>query len=72
MIRRGLQMTYEQLSNEKRLSLDIRRTFLLGTYMNEWGMPESRMVLSKADRNIHVEIYFFLKRCSPVSLALLL
>ena len=59
MIRRGLQMTYEQLSNEKRLSLDIRRTFLLGTYMNEWGMPESRMVLSKTDRNIHVEIYFF-------------
>ncbi|MEI2280639.1 suppressor of fused domain protein [Paenibacillus polysaccharolyticus] len=52
-------MSYEQLSNEERFSLDIRRTFLLGTYMNEWGMPESRIVLSKTERNIHVEIYYF-------------
>lgn len=52
-------MTFEQLSNEERFSLDIRRTYLLGTYMNEWGMPESRMILSKAERKIHVEIYYF-------------
>ncbi|WP_339831425.1 suppressor of fused domain protein [Paenibacillus sp. FSL R7-0272] len=52
-------MSYEQLSNEERFSLDIRRTFLLGTYMNEWGMPESRIVLSKTERNVHVEIYYF-------------
>lgn len=52
-------MAFEQLSNEERFSLDIRRTFLLGAYMNEWGMPEHRIVLSKPDRNIHVEIYYF-------------
>ncbi|MGO4530887.1 suppressor of fused domain protein [Paenibacillus sp. 2TAF8] len=52
-------MTLEQLSNEQRFSLDIQRTYLLGTYMKEWGMPESRIVLSKTERNIHVEIYYF-------------
>lgn len=52
-------MAFEQLSNEERFSLDIRRTFLLGAYLNEWGMPEHRIVLSKPDRNIHVEIYYF-------------
>ncbi|MGQ8874002.1 suppressor of fused domain protein [Paenibacillus sp. TSA_86.1] len=52
-------MSLEQLSNEERFALDIRRTYLLGTYMNEWGLPESRMNLSKTERNIHVEIYYF-------------
>ncbi|CAI6067720.1 hypothetical protein PAECIP112173_02048 [Paenibacillus sp. JJ-100] len=52
-------MTFEQLSDEERFSLDIRRTYLLGTYMNEWGMPERRMILSKMERNIHVEMYYF-------------
>ncbi|MGF6352759.1 hypothetical protein ABIE27_000655 [Paenibacillus sp. 4624] len=52
-------MSYEQLSKEERFSLDIRRTYLLGMYMNEWGMPESRIVLSKTERSIHVEIYYF-------------
>nr|WP_145404020.1 suppressor of fused domain protein [Paenibacillus xylanexedens] len=52
-------MAFAQLSNEEQFSLDIRRTCLLGAYMNEWGMPESRIVLSQAVRNIHVEIYYF-------------
>ncbi|PYE45660.1 suppressor of fused domain protein [Paenibacillus barcinonensis] len=52
-------MAFEQLANEEQFTLDIRRTYLLGAYMNEWGMPESRIVLSQATRNIHVEIYYF-------------
>ncbi|SDC35137.1 suppressor of fused domain protein [Paenibacillus sp. FSL R7-0313] len=52
-------MALEQFSKEERFSLDIRRTFLLGAYMNEWGVPELRIILSKPERNIHVEIYYF-------------
>ncbi|WP_128102749.1 suppressor of fused domain protein [Paenibacillus sp. DCT19] len=52
-------MEVEQLSNEERLSLDIRRTFLLGSYMAEWGMPQFRIILSKPERNVYVEIYYF-------------
>lgn len=34
-------MALEQFSKEERFSLDIRRTFLLGAYMNEWGCQSS-------------------------------
>ena len=61
-------MTFEQLSDEERFSLDIRRTYLLGTYMNEWGMPERRMILSKMERNIHVEMYYFPSGCFGMSM----
>ncbi|WP_339256347.1 suppressor of fused domain protein [Paenibacillus sp. FSL R5-0713] len=52
-------MAWEQLSKQEQFSMDIRRTFLLGSYINEWGMPELRTVLSKPNRGIYIEIYYF-------------
>ena len=42
---------------EKRLVQDIRRTIILGTYLNEWGMPNER-ILSAKDSDL-IEIYSF-------------
>lgn len=52
-------MAWEQLSQQEQFSMDIRRTFLLGSYIHEWGMPELRTVLSKPNRGIYIEIYYF-------------
>jgi len=42
---------------DKQLSLDMRRTILLGEYMRAWGMPLYRTVTKRGDET--VEAYFF-------------
>jgi hypothetical protein len=44
---------------ERELSFDIRRTIILGAYMKEWQLPEYRVMLSKPEAAVHVEIYYF-------------
>ncbi|WP_340026543.1 suppressor of fused domain protein [Paenibacillus sp. FSL K6-1096] len=46
-------------AKERELSFDIRRTVILGAYMREWEMPEYRVILSKPETGVHVEIYYF-------------
>lgn len=46
-------------SKERELSFDIRRTVILGAYIREWQMPEYRIILSKPETGVHVEIYYF-------------
>ncbi|WP_245367913.1 suppressor of fused domain protein [Paenibacillus silagei] len=46
-------------SKERELSFDIRRTVILGAYMRDWQMPECRIILSKPDTAVHVEVYYF-------------
>lgn len=50
---------YMESSKERELSLDIRRTVILGAYIREWKMPEYRIVLSKPETAVHVEVYYF-------------
>lgn len=46
-------------TKERELSFDIRRTVILGAYMREWQMPQCRVILSKPETAVHVEIYYF-------------
>ena len=41
-----------------RFNYDIRRTIILGKYIEEWGFPEDRKVISK-EGNAPIEIYLF-------------
>jgi hypothetical protein len=50
---------FTEAGKERELSFDIRRTVILGAFMKEWGMPEYRVVLTKPEREAHVEIYYF-------------
>lgn len=50
---------YMESSKERELSFDIRRTVILGAYIREWKMPEYRIVLSKPETAVHVEVYYF-------------
>lgn len=42
---------------EKIFNVDIRRTIILGAYIDQWGMPDQRVISSKGDDSI--EIYSF-------------
>lgn len=57
---RGKVITvFMESAKERELSFDIRRTVILGAYMREWEMPEYRVILSKPETGVHVEIYYF-------------
>jgi hypothetical protein len=43
--------------DQQQLSFDIRRTILLGAYIEAWGLPLTRVVSTK--ENLTVEVYFF-------------
>jgi len=45
------------MNKEHELSLDIRRTVLLGAYIQAWGMPLDRTISRKGDHR--VEVYSF-------------
>ncbi|TVX93302.1 suppressor of fused domain protein [Paenibacillus agilis] len=46
-------------SQEKILDFDIRRTIILNLYMKEWSMPEYRVIMTKPEIGIYIEIYYF-------------
>lgn len=50
---------FMESAKERELSFDIRRTVILGAYMQEWQMPEYRVILSKPETAVHVELYYF-------------
>lgn len=50
---------FTESSKERELSFDIRRTIILGAFIKEWAMPEYRVVLSKPENAVFVEIYYF-------------
>lgn len=50
---------FMESAKARELSFDIRRTVILGAYMQEWQMPEYRVILSKPETAVHVEIYYF-------------
>ena len=44
---------------EKILDFDIRRTIILNLYMKEWSMPEYRVIMTKPEIGVYIEIYYF-------------
>lgn len=50
---------FMESSKERELSFDIRRTVILGAYIREWKMPEYRVILSKPETAVHVEVFYF-------------
>ncbi|MHA7965023.1 suppressor of fused domain protein [Paenibacillus sp. CAU 1782] len=50
---------FTESSKERELSFDIRRTIILGAFIKEWSMPEYRIVLTKPEKAVYVEIYYF-------------
>ncbi|MEF3311357.1 suppressor of fused domain protein [Paenibacillus sp. GYB004] len=46
-------------SQEKLLNLDIKRTIILNLYMKEWSMPEYRVIMTKPEIGVYIEIYYF-------------
>ncbi|MFD2118001.1 suppressor of fused domain protein [Paenibacillus yanchengensis] len=46
-------------NREKNLEFDIRRTMILHLYMKEWSMPEYRVIITKPEGGIYIEIYYF-------------
>ncbi|MFF2889156.1 suppressor of fused domain protein [Paenibacillus sp. NPDC057967] len=46
-------------SQEKNLDFDIRRTMILHLYMKEWSMPEYRVIMTKPEIGVTIEIYYF-------------
>ncbi|WP_341279095.1 suppressor of fused domain protein [Paenibacillus sp. FSL H8-0537] len=52
-------MKIEFLNENERFTFDVRRSILLGAYMAQWGMPEYRVVLSRAESGVYIEMYLF-------------
>jgi len=50
---------HKESSREKALDFDIRRTIILNLYMKEWSMPEYRVIMTKPEIGVHIEIYYF-------------
>ncbi|RJX41757.1 hypothetical protein D3P09_07365 [Paenibacillus pinisoli] len=46
-------------SPEKALDFDIRRTIILSLYLKEWSMPEYRVIMTKPEMGVYIEIYYF-------------
>ncbi|GGH20448.1 suppressor of fused domain protein [Paenibacillus segetis] len=46
-------------SREKILNFDIRRTLILNVYIKEWSMPEYRVIMTKPEIGLYIEIYYF-------------
>ena len=46
-------------AQEEALSLDLRRTLVLGRYLQAWSMPEYRIVMTGRQGRARIEIYFF-------------
>ncbi|WP_231392101.1 MULTISPECIES: suppressor of fused domain protein [unclassified Paenibacillus] len=46
-------------SKEKILNFDIRRTIILNLYIKEWSMPEYRVIMTKPEIGVYIEIYYF-------------
>lgn len=44
---------------EKILEFDIRRTIILNLYIKEWSMPEYRVIMTKPEIGVYIEIYYF-------------
>ncbi len=49
----------KEASQEKILDFDIRRTIILHLYMQEWSMPKYRVIMTKPEIGVYVEIYYF-------------
>ena len=45
-------------AQEEALSLDLRRTLVLGRYLQAWSMPEYRIVMTGRQGRARIEIYF--------------
>lgn len=52
-------MLHKESSREKALDFDIRRTIILNLYMKEWSMPEYRVIMTKPEIGVHIEVYYF-------------
>lgn len=46
-------------AQEEALSLDLRRTLVLGRYLQAWSMREYRIVMTGRQGRARIEIYFF-------------
>lgn len=46
-------------SQKKILDFDIRRTIILNVYIKEWSMPEYRVIMTKPEIGLYIEIYYF-------------
>ncbi|MDB5386011.1 MAG: hypothetical protein JWM11_1657, partial [Planctomycetaceae bacterium] len=47
----------DNYDSNAQFTFDIRRTLILGLYMQHWGMPEERVVSRKEETRI--EVYSF-------------
>ena len=52
-------------AQEEALSLDLRRTLVLGRYLQAWSMPEYRIVMTGRQGRARIEIYFPAGRQRP-------
>ncbi|MFF2484627.1 suppressor of fused domain protein [Paenibacillus sp. NPDC058071] len=50
---------FTESSKEGELAFDIRRTIILGAFIQEWSMPEYRVILKQPEKAVNVEIYYF-------------
>lgn len=41
------------------LEFDIRRTIILNLYIKEWSMPEYRVIMTKPEIGVYIELYYF-------------
>jgi hypothetical protein len=48
-----------ETSPEKMLEFDIKRTIILNLYIKEWSMPEYRVIMTKPEIGVYIEIYYF-------------
>ncbi|RAV16731.1 suppressor of fused domain protein [Paenibacillus contaminans] len=54
-----MDVLHKESSREKALDFDIRRTIILNLYMKEWSMPEYRVIMTKPEIGVHIEVYYF-------------
>jgi len=54
-----MDVQIDRVSKEKILDFDIRRTIILNLYIREWSMPEYRVIMTKPEIGVYIEIYYF-------------
>ncbi len=50
---------FTESNQERPFAFDIRRSIILGAFIEAWSMPAYRIHLNQPDQAIHVEIYYF-------------
>lgn len=52
-------MKMDSFTKNDKFAFDVRRSILLSAYMEQWGMPEYRVIMSKTESGVYIEMYLF-------------